>query len=537
MKNKKQAETIPEYAPRTRENLKKFAQTHLSVKKQERLDVIWHKLTLTWHKMIVKFIRLSSTLGLARFLSWASFIVIIVFSIFLSAFVGTTNRNSLLESQESYTLLMAENLNKQIFRRFTLPVAYTSGRVALSNPDQYKLLEEIISSLLHGLSVQKIRIFDTEELVSFSTNKEEVQRTDLTSQGVTHSLSGNGYYFEIESRISYFEALFQPDLDKESFILKIFYPMTIDYGVGPFNLEKLNVDGKAPVLGALEITQDITPLYTRAIQLQWSIFLGFLAAITVLIFIVIFIVRTAERIIRERMEQNKTLERELQQSEKLASMGQMVASIAHEVRNPLGIIKSSSEFLLNRKDLDTTEKKLISAIFDETSRLSITVNDFLDYARPRKPGNDSLDLVLVIQKVWDFLQVSYKNKNITVEFHLPDSLPFGGDQDALYRAFYNIFSNAEQAMTDDLNVEQFTFDVIGFMNKNGQITLRFIDNGCGFPEDVDKLLDPFFTTKEFGTGLGLAITKSIINAHQGEIYLYNSDEGGAVVEVIFEPLQ
>ena len=240
------------------------------------------------------------------------------------------------------------------------------------------------------------------------------------------------------------------------------------------------------------------------------------------------IAKTAERVISERIKQNKELEKELHQSEKLASMGRMVASIAHEVRNPLGIIKSSSEFLLNRKDVDSTEKKLLGAIFDETSRLSVTVNDFLDYARPRDMAKNTVDLVKVINNVWIFLESSFEQRKIEVTFHLPEELIVIGDASSLYRAIYNIFINAEQAIENDGN-----FDVIGFKTKSGETKIRFIDDGCGFPAHIEKVLDPFFTTKDTGTGLGLPIVESIIKSQQGKLILDNNDSGGATVEIVF----
>ena len=493
---------------------------------EKKQSSVREKIKNIWLAIISKFLKSSMTsLGLARFFSWIFLVLIIVFSIFLSVFVGTTTRSSLISSQESYTLLLAENMNKQIFRRFTLPVAYASGRVALSEPDQYRLLDEVVESLMHGLRIESIRIFDANKIVAFSTNAEEVRDATLSTLGIDHTFSTKTHYFEIISHISFFEALFTPNLPEGSFILRTVYPLTIDFELGAFNLPE---GEEEPILGALEILQDVTSLYAGATQLQWTILIGFTISVLLLFVILQIVAKTAERIISERIKQNKELEKELHQSEKLASMGRMVASIAHEVRNPLGIIKSSSEFLLNRKDADSTEKKLLGAIFDETSRLGVTVNDFLDYARPRNPGEKIADLVNVINKVWAFLGSSFESKNINVEFHLPEKLELKGDEDSLYRAIYNLFVNAEQAMKDGGNL-----DIIGFSTRSGVIKLRFIDDGCGFPDTIERVLDPFFTTKDTGTGLGLPIVQSIIKSHQGEIVLYNNEDGGAVVEIIF----
>ena len=278
----------------------------------------------------------TQTLGLARIFSWVSFIIIIIFSIFLSVFIATNTRSSLINSQESYALLMAENINKQIFRRFTLPVAYASGRVTLSEPDQYRLLDEVVNSLMHGLRIEAIRIYDANEKVAYSTDKTELQNQDLATIGVKNVFKLKAHSFEIISTMSFLQALFTPNLPEETFTLRTVYPLTIDYDLAPF--KTLDAE-EQPILGALEIMQDVTDLYKIAIRSQWTILIGFTLSILILFVLLQIIARLAERIISERIKQNKQLENELHQNEKLASMGRMVSSIAHEIRNPLGIIK------------------------------------------------------------------------------------------------------------------------------------------------------------------------------------------------------
>lgn len=489
------------------------------------------KINSVWKSIISNSLRSSVTsLGLARFFSWIFLVLILVFSIFLSLFVGRTTQQSLISSQESYTLLLAENMNKQIFSRFTLPVAYASGRVALSDPDQYRLLDEVVDSLMYGLNIQNIRIFDKKETVAFSTSPEEVQSTNFMTEEIHAVFTDEKHRFHIISKIPFYKALFSPNLPDNTFIMRTSYPLTIDFELGPF---KTQGEEDIPILGVMEILQDVTGVYRSAIRQQWTIFFGCMFSTLMLFIILQIVARTAERVISERIKQSKELEEELLQSEKLASMGRMVASIAHEVRNPLGIIKSSAEFLMNRKETDTTGKKLLGAIFDETSRLGVTVNDFLDYARPRAPSKQTIDIVVVINKVWTFLENSFEEKNITVDFHLPENLEIQGEEESLYRAIYNIFINAQDAMSKG-SKKSGHFDIVGFKKRTGEIRIKFIDNGTGFNENAKKALDPFFTTKDTGTGLGLPIVQSIIHAHHGKIILENNDDGGATVELCFE---
>lgn len=464
--------------------------------------------------------------SLARFFSWVSLVLVLVSSAVLALFIGNTTTTTLLDSQEEYALLLAENLNKQIFRRFTLPVTYASGRVALGDPVQYKLLDEVVQSLLHGLRIETIRIYDNNYAVTYSTNHAEVRRTDLYTPGIPLVFQGTPYHFDVLSTVPYVQALFTPGLPDGSFQLRTVYPLSIDK-----DFEQLNQAAQeTPVLGALEIIQDVTSHYKIAIRSQWLIMAGFLVSSLILFILLQVVARQAERILGERMARTRQLEAELHQSEKLASMGRMVASIAHEIRNPLGIIRSSAEFLMRRhKDVDSTSQPILEAIYDESCRLGTTVNDFLDYARPRRPRQDEVNVVDVIGKAMAFLGGEFQRQGVEVNLDLPKPFPVFGDADLLYRAFYNVLVNAQQAIQGPGRIV-----IRGTHADDGLAELSFQDSGPGFPpEALAKSLDPFYTTKDTGTGLGLPIVQSIVTSHGGTLELANAPEGGAVIRLFF----
>ena len=98
--------------------------------------------------------------NLAKFFSYISLVLILGSSVILSLFIGRTMTDTMLESQQEYALLLADNMNRQIFRKFTLPVAYASGRISLADPSQYKLLDEVIKSQVHGLQIESVRLFN-----------------------------------------------------------------------------------------------------------------------------------------------------------------------------------------------------------------------------------------------------------------------------------------------------------------------------------------------------------------------------------------
>ena len=464
--------------------------------------------------------------NLAKFFSYISLVLILISSVILTLFIGSTMNRSVLESQEEYALLLADNINRQIFRKFTLPVTYASGRVALSNPAQYKLLDEVIQSQLHGLQLESVRLFDDHYTILYSTDPKEVRRTDLYTAGIPLVFEGKPHHFDVLSAIPYAQALVTPNLPKGSFLLRTVFPLSVDT-----DFQGLRLHGQpVPVLGVLEIVQDMTPQYRGTIRSQWLIITGFLISTLILFFLLHFVARKAEFTLSRRMARNRQLEAQLHQTEKLASMGRMVASIAHEIRNPLGIIRSSSEFLIRRhKTEDATTQAMLSAIYDESCRLGTTVNDFLDYARPRQPRQDVVNIQDVLNKEHRFLGGEFQRQGVEVHINLPADVTVLGDADLLYRAFYNILANAQQAMQGPGQIF-----IESALPADGRITVTFRDTGPGFRQAaVNNAMDPSFTTKDNGTGLGLPIVQAIIDSHGGSMKLSNAQQGGALITISF----
>ncbi len=464
--------------------------------------------------------------NLAKFFSYISLVLILGSSVILSLFIGRTMTSTMLESQQEYALLLADNMNRQIFRKFTLPVTYASGRVSLGDPTQYKLLDEVIKSQVHGLQLESVRLYDAHYTILYSTNSQEVRRTDLFTAGVPEVFKGKPHHFDVLSSVPYAQALIKPSLENGTFLLRTIFPLTVDS-----DFKGLRLHGQpVPVLGVLEVVQDMTAQYRSAIRSQWLILGSFAVSTFILFFLIQFVARKAEDTLERRMARNRQLEAQLHQAEKLASMGRMVASIAHEIRNPLGIIRSSSEFLIRRhKSEDAMTQAMLTAIYDESCRLGTTVNDFLDYARPRKPRQDNVVLRDVIDQAMAFLGGEFQRNGIEVQISLPDDASVLGDRDLLYRAFYNILANAQQAINGPGSIS-----IEGLAERAGRTLLTFRDSGPGFSDEaIQKAMDPFFTTKDSGTGLGLPIVQAIIESHGGTMKLSNAPEGGAVISIEF----
>ncbi len=463
-------------------------------------------------------------LSYARRLSWFSFILILTSSLALSIFIANSARDNLLTKHEEFADLLAKNLNHQIYQRFTVPTVIAYGRIALKQPLQYERLDKVVRSVMHGLKIERFRIYDFGRIVAYSTDNEDLGRSGLAPTSVNEALNGKTSKAELVTTFPVWQAPFRLPLESGSFILRTVYPLT-----GQTRSKEGVVTNH--IMGVLELSQDITDDYMSVLAFQGLIVATCLFSSVVLFIFLIVIIRRTEKLLAFRVAKNKALENELHSKEKLVSMGRVISSIAHELRNPLGIIRSSSEFLLKRqkeKESDTASQKILTAIYDESCRLSQTINDFLDYARPRQLQEKPVDITRVLEEVMAFLEGEFARCQVSVEQELEKELFVVGDKDLLYRAFYNILVNAQQAM-DGPGIISIYGKKIG-----SHIELSFIDSGPGFPEDsIENMFDPFFTTKDNGTGLGLPIVKSIITSHHGIIFLTNTSDGHAQVTIDF----
>lgn len=450
--------------------------------------------------------------------------LILASSLSLAIFIGNSARNTLLLRQQQYALLLAENLNHQIYRRFTLPTFLTFGRIALRQPVQYERLDEVVQFTIHGLHVETLRIYGADKIINYSIDANELGTTGIDPDAIDQAMRGGGPTFETLSEISLFKAMFQLSLPRRSFLLRTVFPLRVD--LRPRDDDASTTE--TMTTGVLEISRDITDDYDTVIRFQWLILATCLGSSAVLFGLLQFFILRAERTLVARMARTQKLEAELHQNEKLAGMGRVVASIAHEIRNPLGIIRSSAELLLRRPgETDAANKRILEAVYDESCRLSQTVNDFLDYARPRSPRHDRVDLNQVLNQALGFLESECSRQGVAVVRHT-SSLFVLGDKDLLYRAVYNVLSNALQAIGHDGVIR-----IRGQIRDDGCAELEFHDSGPGFPEEhLARLLDPFFTTKDHGTGLGLPIVNTIITGHGGRLELSNAPEGGAVLRIV-----
>ena len=233
-------------------------------------------------------------------------------------------------------------------------------------------------------------------------------------------------------------------------------------------------------------------------------------------------------------ETNRRLEQaqaDARRSERLAALGQMSAGLAHEIRNPLGVIKGSAEMLTQKlKESNPLATELAGYISTETNRLSALVTRFLDFARPLHADLKSQDITAVLDRALNDVAQFWKGATVQVEKNYAENLsPVPMDESLCEQAFVNIVQNAYDAMgasgggTLRIQVRRSRANGSDGRYADG-VEVSIEDTGPGIPPDLqEQIFNPFVTTKKAGVGLGLSIVSKIIDGHHGTIRVESSD--------------
>lgn len=275
-----------------------------------------------------------------------------------------------------------------------------------------------------------------------------------------------------------------------------------------------------PALQEYEITEE------SYAQLAIRILFFFLAAMVVNRFVVENRRQTRryQELAETLAETNRQLEKaqaEARRSERLAALGQLSAGLAHEIRNPLGVIKGSAEMLsqkLGQSDALSTE--LAGYISTETNRLSALVTRFLDFARPLHADLSPQDVTVVLDRALEDVARAWKGAVISVEKDYDRDLPpVALDEGLCEQALVNIVQNAYDAMSEASGGGRLR--VSAARSRTGEsegVAVRISDTGPGIPMELrEQIFNPFVTTKKTGVGLGLSIVSKIMDGHHGNI--------------------
>ena len=454
---------------------------------------------------------------LVKFFAWASFIVLAIFSFPFSMLLSQEAKETLLTSYQNTALLIGKNLNHQVFQNFVVPIMSRYGAIKLSDSNQYNLMDQVVKNTIQGFNVDVVNIYDISKgVIAYSTD------TTLIGQKVTENM-GYRQAVEGESSSSVTANIFDLwglgiDILGGQKKLRTFIPFT---GLNPYT-------GPTQVGGVFELIQDMSEEYKSIVRFQYIVFGLSLVFMGLIFLTLLLIVHKAERMIEERARAQRELEDQLHQSERLAALGEMVAAVSHEIKNPLGIIRSTAELMGTLPEAGETHKKLSSVITEESTRLNRIVTEFLDFARPQTPDIRECDLRDIIEKNLEFLRPELDKKGITVKAEL-DGMPltFMADHGQIYRAFLNIFINASQSMDNGGSIK------VHAREDKDRLYVEIEDTGCGISqENLKRIFNPFFTTKDKGTGLGLSIVRKIIEGHKGTIAIQSQEGKGTRVEIL-----
>ena len=238
-------------------------------------------------------------------------------------------------------------------------------------------------------------------------------------------------------------------------------------------------------------------------------------------------------IILEDLKEARAQEERLERAERLAAVGELAAAIAHEIRNPLTVLKGGIGLVPEKLDNPEFLKKFSEVATGEMDRINRTVESLLQFSRYSQPNMSAIDLERVISTACDVISAYAKVNKVELEFRCPEVVPpIWGDEDHLIHAFLNLFLNGIQAMPSGGKL------LIELAWKSGARYIHIFvkDSGVGIPlEHRDRIFDMFFTTKTGGTGLGLPLVQRIIYEHQGFIE-FESEVGVGTTFIIKIPV-
>jgi two-component system sensor histidine kinase HydH len=233
----------------------------------------------------------------------------------------------------------------------------------------------------------------------------------------------------------------------------------------------------------------------------------------------------------------KRLEREVQRHDRLVALGKMAAGVAHEVRNPLSSIKGFATLLGSKFKDGSQEYEAADILVQEAERLNRSITELLNYARPTTLRKEPVNIGEMVKLSLKLISSDAQSLGVKTSMDIEADLPsISVDKDKINQVLLNLYLNGLQAMEQTLSAKELKVSV--HQDETGElIIIEVQDTGSGIPqEDLDKVLDPYFTTKPEGTGLGLALAYKIIDEHKGTIR-FTSDEGeGTTVSVSF-PIQ
>jgi len=251
----------------------------------------------------------------------------------------------------------------------------------------------------------------------------------------------------------------------------------------------------------------------------------------VIFFIIAFLINYLTGNLRRAKAQLRLAQKELEIKDRLAITGQVSASIAHEVRNPLAAISGSVQVLKNELELDGEQRGLMEIILMESRRASQSIDQFLDFATPGKQVFSLIELSTILREVLTILHGSGElNSNYRLEGNYDSKeIPYYGSINQFKQIFWNILKNAIKAMPEGGTLS-INFD----LKRYNEFQIRISDTGKGMTEEQkEKIFEPFYSDFDNGRGLGMSIVHQIVSDYEGKIHIDSEINKGTEVVITF----
>ncbi len=226
----------------------------------------------------------------------------------------------------------------------------------------------------------------------------------------------------------------------------------------------------------------------------------------------------------------RSLEKQLADAEHLATLGELTAGLAHEIKNPLAGIKGAIDVIRDSLPAADKHRAILKDVIHEVNRIDKTVRDLLNYAKPKPPSHSSIILPELVQRIVAIARATSKVDNLPIRIRQLSPVPeFTGDETQLEQVLLNLLLNAQNAMPGGGNIEV----VLAYDSDAAAIRMEVKDDGPGIPEEIQKkIFQPFFTTRTDGAGLGLATCLKNVQYHGGSIEVHSEVGHGTTFAVI-----
>jgi two-component system cell cycle sensor histidine kinase/response regulator CckA len=240
--------------------------------------------------------------------------------------------------------------------------------------------------------------------------------------------------------------------------------------------------------------------------------------------------KKAQEELRKAYEEIKETHQALINAEKLAALGRFSAGIAHEIRNPLANISASAQFCISKFEMDEKMRKHFDVILRNTDTANRIIKELLDFTSPKESSMSEGNIATVIEHVCRLVNPRCSSENIKVIKKIDHSIPaFPMNEKKLEDAFLNFLSNAIESMPNGGDLI-----IIAEKGTNNHVIVKIKDTGIGISEEnMDKVLEPFFTTKDNGTGLGLSLAYNVLKSHSAMLNIESKPGNGTIINIEF----